>query len=303
MVAEATRPAASTVSGRPARRAALWRDLLASWPGRLGVLIVALVALGALFAPWLSPYDPLGMSLSDAFQGPSVGHWLGTDQQGRDVLTRMLYGGRLSLAVGLGTVLFGVAAGLPLGLVSGAFGGKLDAVLMRLVDVLLALPALILAMAVIAILGPGLLNIIFAIGFRAIPVYARIARAEVLVVSQREFVLAARALGASRTRVLARHVLPNILGPVIAISGLRVATAILTAASLTFLGLGLPPGEPEWGVMVNDAKQYIRTYPYLITYPGLMIMLAILGFNLVGDVLHDLLNPRLRRRVDARRVI
>jgi peptide/nickel transport system permease protein len=277
--------------------------MLRDWPGRVGSLIVAAVVLGAICAPLLSPYDPGLMSISDAFQPPSLQHWLGTDQLGRDVLTRMLYGGRLSLLVGVGTVLLGIGLGLPLGMVAGAFGGKLDDLIMRVVDVLLSLPALILAMAVIAILGPGVLNIIVAIGVRAVPIYARIARAEVMVVTRRDFVQAAEALGASRARILARHVFPNIVAPVIAISGLRVATAILTAASLTFLGLGLPPGEPEWGVMVNEAKQYIRTYPHLITYPGCMIMIAILGFNLVGDTVHDLLNPRLRHRIDSRKLV
>lgn len=279
------------------RRRGLVQQVVRTVPGLVGGGVVTVVILAVLVGPWLTAHDPNGFDMGSAFLGPSATHWLGTDQMGRDLLSRLMIGGRLSLLVGLGTVLLGVGLGVPLGLVSGAAGGKLDAVIMRGVDVLLAVPALILALAVIAVVGPGIVNITVAVGLRSVPIYARIARAEAVSLMAREFVQGARALGASPGRVLGRHVLPNMLGPVIAISGVRMATGILTAASLTFLGLGVAPGEPEWGAMINDAKQYIRVHPQLIMYPGATIMLGVLGFNLLGDALHDVVNPRVRSRV------
>ena len=274
-----------------------WSLVLHSTAGGLGTVLVAITLLAVTVGPWLSPHEADGFDMAGAFQGPSARHWLGTDQMGRDLLVRLMAGGRLSLLVGLGTVVLGIGIGVPLGLVSGAAGGKLDAVLMRAVDILLAVPALIVALAVIAVIGPGALNITFAIGLRSIPIYARIARAEVIGLMTRDFVQSARALGARPARILARHLLPNLAGSVVAISGLRMATGILTAASLTFLGLGVPAGEAEWGAMINEAKQYIRVHSYLVTYPGIAIMLSVLGFNLVGDALQDAINPRIRARI------
>jgi ABC-type dipeptide/oligopeptide/nickel transport system permease subunit len=298
MPGEAATPAlpASLTAAAPRRPGTLGL-VLRTAPGLAGSVIVALVLLAVVVGPWVSPHDPSGFDMGSAFLGPSDSHWLGTDQMGRDMLVRLMAGGRLSLLVGLGTVLMGVAVGVPLGLISGAAGGAVDTAIMRSVDVLLAVPALILALAVIAVIGPGALNITVAVGLRSVPIYARIARAEVLALMTREFVQGARALGAGPARLLCRHLLPNIAGSVVAISGLRMATGILTAASLTFLGLGVAPGEAEWGAMVNDAKQYIRVHPYLITCPGVAIMLCVLGFNLIGDALQDAINPRVRSRI------
>jgi ABC-type dipeptide/oligopeptide/nickel transport system permease subunit len=265
--------------------------------GGVGSVLVAVTLLAVTIGPWLSSHDADGFDMAGAFQPSSARHWLGTDQMGRDLLVRIMAGGRLSLLVGLGTVLLGIGVGVPLGLVSGGAGGKLDAVIMRGVDILLAVPALIVALAVIAVLGPGVLNITLAIGLRSIPIYARIVRAEVIGLTARDFIQGARALGARPGRILWRHLLPNLAGSVVAISGLRMATGILTAASLTFLGLGVPAGEAEWGAMINEAKQYIRVHSHLVMYPGVAIMLSVLGFNLVGDALQDAINPRIRARI------
>lgn len=266
--------------------------------GGAGAAIVLVTLFAITFGPWLSPHDADGFDMGGAFQPSSLRHWLGTDQMGRDLLVRIMAGGRLSLLVGLGTVLLGVGVGVPLGLLSGSVGGKVDALIMRSIDILLAVPALIVALAVIAVIGPGVVNITLAIGLRSVPIYARVVRAEVLGLMTRDFVQGARALGARPARIWARHLLPNLAGSIVAISGLRMATGILTAASLTFLGLGVPAGEAEWGAMINDAKQYIRVHPHLVTYPGVAIMLSVLGFNLVGDALQDAINPRLRARRD-----
>lgn len=288
------RPAA-----RPARRPGTLGIALQTMPGRLGSLLVLVVLVAVVFGPAVSAHDPHGFDMGSAFRGPSARHWLGTDHMGRDLLVRIMAGGRLSLLVGLGTVLLGIGVGVPVGLIAGGAGGRVDAALMRTVDIVLALPALILALAVIAVIGPGVVNITVAVGLRSVPIYARLARAEVVALMTRDFVQSARALGARPGRVLWRHVLPNIVSSMVAISGLRMATGILTAASLTFLGLGVAPGEAEWGAMVNESKQYIRVHPYLITLPGLMIMLSVLGFNLVGDALQDAVNPRVRSRMRA----
>ena len=265
--------------------------------GGVGSVLVAVTLLAVTVGPWLSAHDDDGFDMAGAFQPSSARHWLGTDQMGRDLLVSIMAGGRLSLLVGLGAVLLGIGVGVPLGLVSGGAGGKLDAVIMRGVDILLAVPALIVALAVIAVLGPGVLNITLAIGLRSIPIYARIVRAEVIGLMARDFIQGARALGARPGRILWRHLLPNLAGSVVAISGLRMATGILTAASLTFLGLGVPAGEAEWGAMINEAKQYIRVHSHLVMYPGVAIMLSVLGFNLVGDALQDAINPRIRARI------
>jgi peptide/nickel transport system permease protein len=297
MAADAASPALSTAAAAPRRWSFGLGFVLRSAPGIIGTAIVALVLLAVGIGPWISPHDPEGFDMGSAFRGPSPVHWLGTDHMGRDVLVRLMAGGRLSLLVGFGTVLLGVVVGVPLGLLSGAAGGRLDLTIMRAVDILLAVPALIMALAVIAVIGPGVVNITVAVGLRSVPIYARIARAEVMGLMARDFIQSARALGARPVRILWRHLLPNIAGSIVAISGLRMATGILTAASLTFLGLGVAPGEAEWGAMINEFKPFLRLHPHLIVYPGVMIMISVLGFNLIGDVLQDMINPRLRSRM------
>ena len=296
MAADAASPALSTAP-RASRRWSGLGFMLQSGAGIIGAAIVALVLLAVGVGPWISPHDPEGFDMGSAFRAPSAVHWLGTDHMGRDVLVRIMAGGRLSLLVGFGTVLIGVLVGVPLGLLSGAAGGRVDATIMRAVDILLAVPALIMALAVIAVIGPGVINITVAVGLRSVPIYARIARADVVGLMARDFVQSARALGARPVRILWRHLLPNIAGSIVAISGLRMATGILTAASLTFLGLGVAPGEAEWGAMINEFKPFLRLHPHLIVYPGVMIMFSVLGFNLIGDVLQDMVNPRLRSRM------
>jgi peptide/nickel transport system permease protein len=252
-----------------------------------GLTLIVLLALIALSAPLIAPADPLKQVLSTRLKPPSAAHWLGTDQLGRDILSRMIYGARISLLIG--TVVVGLAASLGtfVGLVAGYAGGWLDEVLMRLTDVFFAFPALILAMAISGALGPSLTNAMIAIAVVSWPVYARLVRAQVLSLREREFVEAARSLGASAERIVWGHILPNTLSPLL-------GGAILSAAGLSFIGFGTQPPTAEWGVMVSDGRNYIATHPWLSLFPGLAILLTVAAFNLIGDGLRDALDPRLR---------
>lgn len=286
---------AAVVAGAAPRRAGLWRRLLRHRGAALGGLIIAVIVLGAVLAPWLTPYDPNAPDLATQLLPPSPGHPLGTDAFGRDILTRILYGGQQSLTVGLVSVGLSMTAGTLLGLLSGFYGGRTDLVVMRLADVLLAFPSILLAIAIVAILGPGLRNAMIAVTIVRVPVFARLVRAQVLSLREQEFVEAGRALGLPHGRLLFRHVLPNCLAPLIVAGTLSIGDAILEAAGLSFLGLGAQPPDAEWGAMINEAKPYFQTAPWAMTFPGLAIMLAVLGFNLLGDGLRDVLDPRLRR--------
>jgi peptide/nickel transport system permease protein len=280
-------------AGRPARPGLVW--LLAANPGAVaGLAVLALLAAGAVAAPALTPYSPAAIELGGATDPPSAAHWFGRDQVGRDILTRILYGARLSLLVGFLAVGIGVAVGAPVGLVAGYLGGPADLLVMRLVDVMMAFPSILLALLVVTVLGPGLENAMVAVGVAAIPLFARLARASALSVKEMEYVAAARALGQSTVRIVARHVAPNCVAPLVVQATLRVGTAILTAASLSFLGLGVQPPSPEWGAMVSEGRTYITTAPHITIFPGLAIVLAVLGFNVLGDSLNDALNPSLR---------
>ncbi len=259
----------------------------------VGVLIVAGIASLAAVAPYLALRQPTQIDLQQTLERPGPAHPFGTDQLGRDLLSRVVFAGRTSLVVGVISVATSLAIGVPLGLVSGYSGGRADLLAMRFVDVLQAFPGLLLAIAVIAILGPGILNMMLAIGVSASPLFARLLRASVLEVKGEEFVDAARATGGTDFRIMLRHVLPNALAPLIAQSTLRLGSAILTSASLSFLGLGVQPPQPEWGAMVSEARQYFVSAPHLIVFPGLAIILCVLGFNLVGEALSDRIDPRL----------
>lgn len=258
-----------------------------------GAIIVAFVIV-ALLAPAIAPYEPNAMVFTAVEEPPSAAHPFGTDDLGRDVLSRVLYGARISLQVGLIAVGIAATVGTLLGLAAGFLGGAWDAVIMRAMDVMLAFPGILLALAIVAILGPGLFNTMIAVGVAAIPVYARTARASTLSVLELDYVVAARGLGARAGRVALRYVLPNIMAPVIVLATVGVATAILSAAGLSYLGLGAQPPTPEWGAMLSDARAYLRSSWWIATFPGLAIMLVVMGFNLLGDGLRDVFDPKGR---------
>jgi len=293
---------AASVAPAPPRRATSQVGLLAFgrrlWSVRLagvGLTIVALLALCAILAPVISPYDPTRQRLLDALQAPSAAHLLGTDENGRDVLSRVLYGARISLMAGVFSVSIALTLGVLSGLASGYFGGRVDHVIMRVMDALLAFPTLVLALAITAALGPGLRNAMIAIGIVYTPIFARLTRGQVLAVREREFVEAARTVGAGHGRIMFRHILPNVLAPIVVQVSLSIAVAILSEATLSFLGLGVQPPEPSWGSMVSRGKDFLDRAPWLAFAPGGAILLAVMGFNFVGDAIRDALDPRLTR--------
>jgi peptide/nickel transport system permease protein len=263
-------------------------------------VLVALVLI-AVAAPLLAPYDPTEISPFNTLQEPSAAHPLGTDENGRDVLSRLIYGARVSLVVGVISVGFALMIGVPLGLVAGFFGGTTDGVVMRLMDGILAFPALILALAIVAVLGTGVVQLMVAIGITSIPVYARLVRAQVLSLKTQDFALAARALGAPSQRILRRHILPNTMAPIIVQGSLGMAFAILSEAGLSFLGLGIKPPTPSWGGMLQTAVRYIYRVPMLSIAPGVAIFITVLALNIVGDALRDTLDPRLRGKLQEDR--
>ena len=259
-----------------------------------GLVLISLLALIALSAPLIAPANPLKQVLSTRLKPPSAAHWFGTDQLGRDVLSRMIYGARISLVIGIVVVGLAASLGTFVGLVAGYTGGWLDEGLMRLTDVFFAFPALILAMAISGALGPSLTNAMIAIAVVSWPVYARLVRAQVLSLREREYVEAARGLGASAERIVWGHILPNTLGPLLVQASFDMGSAILSAAGLSFIGFGAQPPIAEWGVMISDGRNYIVTQPWLSLFPGLAILLTVAAFNLIGDGLRDALDPRLR---------
>ena len=272
----------------------VWRRFLKHRLAVAGLgLILALILL-ALSARQVAPHDPLRQDLPHALAGPSIEFPLGTDEFGRCILSRILFGARLSLLVGVIATAIGAGAGILSGLAAGYFP-RLDAPVMRTMDVLLAFPSILLAIAIVAALGPSLGNVMIAVGVRSIPSFARLARSMVLSLKELEFVQGAAALGASRARVLFRHILPNSVSPLLVFSSMQVATAILLAAILSFLGLGVQPPTPEWGKMVSDGRAYLLEAPHVSLFPGLAIFIAVMGFNCLGDGLRDALDPRVGR--------
>lgn len=262
----------------------------------VGLALVMTFVLMAILAPWLAPYDPREASLIDTLAPPSAEHPLGQDLQGRDELSRIIYGARNSLQIGVISVAIGVALGLVVGALAGYIGGWVDSALMRLMDMMLAIPGLLFAIAIVAVLGPGLYQIMLAIGIVNVPIFARLLRGSILHLKTTDFALSARAIGASGPRVLVAHLLPNALTPLIVQATLAVATAVIDAAGLGFLGLGpQDPRTAEWGTMLADAPLYLARAPHLAIFPGIAIVLSVLGFNLLGDGLRESLDPRLRR--------
>jgi peptide/nickel transport system permease protein len=287
----------------------LWRDAwhrLRRNPAALvGFFLVGLFIFVAIFAPLIAPEDPAGKGIASPLSrlegsccpGPSADHLFGIDQQGRDEFSRVVYGARYSLLIGIVSVAVGLSMGLLLGAVAGYFGGTVDSVIMRLVDIMLAVPGLLLAIGVVAALGPGLTEIMIAVGVTQIPIFARLLRGSVLAVKENDFVLAARAVGVPRRSILVGHIVPNSLSPVLVQGTLAMATAIIDVAGLGFLGLGPPdPATAEWGTMLTDTTRYLQTAPHLALIPGAAIIVAVLGFNLIGDGLREALDPRFRGR-------
>ncbi len=280
----------------PQRRLAAlsWRRLFRNSNFLAGGAISLLVVAAALFAPLVTPHSPIDQAFRDQLQAPSPVHWFGTDEFGRDIFSRVVHGARIALVVGVISDGIATALGVVIGVLSGYFGRRVDAVLMRIVDILLAFPYLLLAMIVVAILGPSLINAMVAIGIVYTPQFARVVRGAVLQIKEEEFVEAARAVGAGPLRILRHHVLPNIVSPIIVMATLTVGFMIVETAGLSFLGLGASPPTPEWGSMLATGRSYMLTAPWIATFPGLAILVTVIGFNLIGDGLRDLLDPRLR---------
>ncbi len=286
-LAEPTQPASRNV-----QRA--WRQLRRNRSALAGLIVVCILVLSAIFAPWLTPYDPYQVSLDNRLQPPGGAHILGTDELGRDILSRLFYGARVSLWVGIVTVAASGLIGVSGGLVAGYLGGYWDAVIMRVVDVFLAFPVILLAIAIVAVRGPGLNNVLIALALVYWTAYARVARSVVLTLREEEYTWAARTLGASPLRIMVRHLLPNAIAPLVVLASLGMGNAILAEAALSFLGLGIQPPEASWGSMLNFGMQFLRDASFLSTMPGLAIFVTVLGFNLLGDGLRDALDPRLR---------
>jgi peptide/nickel transport system permease protein len=276
--------------GRQGRRL---RKLL---PIAIGLVMIGLMVGMAIIAPLISPFSPSAQFSEYVLQGPGAGgtHFLGTDEFGRDLLSRIIWGARVSLQVGLAAVIVAFALGVPLGIIAGYSGGKVEAMIMRSADVLLAFPTLLLALVIVTALGGSLFNEIVAIGVALVPNFVRLARSLALTIRENDYIMAARALGSSQMRIMTRYIFPNAVSTLVVIATLYIATAIRTEASLSFLGLGMPPPTPSWGNILSEGRQFIKCCPWLTTFSGLAIMLAVLAFNLTGDALRDLLDPRMR---------
>ncbi|MBW8268609.1 ABC transporter permease [Caldovatus aquaticus] len=294
MSATAAAPAPAERGESPGRRAL--RRFLRHRIALFGFLVIVVFVTVALAAPWVAPYDPLATSWTAIRKAPSAAHWFGTDENGRDVLSRVVWGARASLMAGVVSVLFAAAIGVPIGLVAGFAGGVLDAVLSRIADAMLSVPFLILAIALAAFLGPALENAMLAIAITFSPVFVRLARGMALDAKATDWVEAARALGNPPWRIAALHVLPNIVPPLLVQSTLAIAEAIIAEAALSFLGLGQQPPAPSWGSMLNSAQRFLESAPWLAIFPGAAIFLVVLSFNLVGDGLRDAFDPRAERR-------
>lgn len=285
-------PATAAAVTPPRSRNRAWAKFKRNRIAMLGLGIVLFFVLVAILAPFIVSQDPLQTSFTTIRKAPSAAHWLGTDELGRDIYSRMVYGARASLMAGLVSVLIALVVGVPFGLAAGYFGGWTDSVISRATEALLAIPFLILAIALAAFLGPSLTNAMIAIGVSAAPKFIRLTRGQVLAVKNEDYVQSARALGASDLRIIGRHVFPNVMPPLIVQATITIATAIIAEASLSFLGLGLQPPTPSWGSMLNTAKNFLNQAPWMALWPGIAIFLVVIGFNLLGDGLRDALDPR-----------
>lgn len=275
----------------------IWQRLKRNKMAMLGLAIIVALAICAIFADVLFDYDTIVIkqNIGERLQGPSSAHWFGTDEFGRDILARLIHGSRVSLVVGIVSVSIALLIGGTLGAVAGFYGGKIDMIIMRVMDVFLAVPSILLSMTIVAALGTNLFYVMLAIGISSVPNYARIVRAAVMSVKDQEFVEASRAMGASNATIIFKEVIPNCLAPIIVQVTLSVASAILSTASLSFIGLGVQPPSPEWGAMLSSGRQYMRDALHLTLFPGLAIIITILALNLLGDGLRDALDPRLKQ--------
>ena len=261
----------------------------------VGAALVLLLLFIAIFGPWLAPNDPILVNTPDRFLAPNRDYWFGTDEFGRDIFSRILYGGRIAVQIGLVSVAVAFVGGIVLGLISGYSGGWVDTVLSRILEIWLSFPDILFVIAVVAILGPSLNTVILALGFLSIPAYARIVRGSVLSARRELYVEAARAVGVSDSRVMARHILPNVVAPLIILSSLRFGGALLTGAGLSFIGLGAQPPSPEWGAILSTGRIYMYQAPWITVFPGMAIATFVVGVNMLGDGLRDVLDPRLTR--------
>jgi peptide/nickel transport system permease protein len=263
----------------------------------IGLVLLLLFVVCAVFAPWLAPQDPAQIALKARLMGPSATHWFGTDELGRDILSRVLYGARISLIVAISVVGLSLALGIVAGCAAGFYGGWVDTIVnVYVMNAFLSLPGILLAIAFVAFMGPGLGNVILALAISGWVGYARLVRGQVLAVKEREFVEAARALGATNARIVVRHILPNIVQPLIVQAAIGMAASVLAEATLSFLGLGIPPPAASWGSMLNDARSHLFDSPHLVFFPAMAVMLCVLSFNFIGDALRDYLDPRTRLR-------
>ena len=275
----------------------VWRRLRKKKLAVVGLFILTIMLLVALFAGILTDYETevIKMDMPNRMAPPSASHILGTDSYGRDIFARIIYGSRYSLSIGFLSVLFALAMGGALGSIAGYFGGKVDNIIMRIMDVFLAVPSIIMAIAIVSTLGTGFRNLIIAMAVSTVPTFARLLRSTILSIKDSDYVEAARAVGTSTPRIIIRHILPNSVGPVIVQTTFSVASSILSAAGLSFLGIGVKPPAPEWGAMLSEGKEFIRDIPHLVVFPGLAIALTVLALNLLGDGLRDALDPRLKQ--------
>ena len=294
MMDSATLTAAQTMKRKQSASAAVLKRLRKNKTAMVGLIVFAILALSAVFAPMLTPYGYATMDLKIAFQGPSTAHWFGTDDLGRDILTRILYGGRYSLTIGIISVAFALVVGVIIGTIAGYFGGMADNLIMRFLDIFQSIPGLLLTIAISAALGSGFDKTVLALLMSRIPAFARVLRASIMGVRDQEYLEAAESIGCGKFRMIMRYVLPNSLAPLIVEATMGVANTVLTAASLSYIGLGVQPPTPEWGAMLSGAKGYIRDYSYMLTFPGLFIALTVLCLNMLGDGLRDALDPKLK---------
>lgn len=270
----------------------MWKRCTSNKATLASLMFSALLVLVTLLAPWIAPYDPLDQDYMNTSQTPSAEHLFGTDNLGRDIFSRVIIGSRISLSIGAIAVAIGMSFGVTFGLVAGYFGGVVDEVMMRMIDVLMAFPGILLAILVVSVLGSTVSNVILALAIFSVPTFARLTRASVLSVKELDYVTAAYSIGIRPFPLIVRHILPNISAPIIIYATLRMATAILGGATLGFLGLGVSPPTPEWGLMVSDGRHFMRTDPHIILFPGLAIFLTVLSLNLLGDALRDVLDPK-----------
>ena len=274
----------------------IWHHFKKNKGAMIGLLIlVVMFAVALTIDFWLDENYVIGQNIKEKLQGPSMAHWFGTDEMGRDLFWRVVYGSRYSLAIGFVAVLVSLAVGVPLGAVAGYYGGKAESIIMRVTDIFSAIPSILMGVVIVSVLGSSTINLMIAVGISSVPGFVRITRAAVLTVKNQEYVEAARALGKNDAYIIFNHILPNCLSPIIVQTTLRVASAIVSASSLSFLGLGIKPPSPEWGALLTAGKTYIRGYSYLCMFPGLAIMVTVLAFNMVGDGLRDAMDPKSKR--------